>query len=724
MSYTNQNVPSRILGQRNFAYAINQFPARSPILGGRDSSENESDDASVTNSTTTHQGMSRGNATGRSNPWQPPTTSRKPLTAMARPGPERQLSSSPEYTPASPSFATAGSTNPRSPVFAARNPNFNPSSSGPSNALYAHYQAQPQSPTSGPYLPDYQSPGMNYQEQFTSYRARPGNFFALQPPPMLPSLTSNFFRNQGSMNNSNSSWTHSNVSRRKRLSEEDDDFFAPPSKRRHYSFGFYNETTARATDQTLQNSRNRVYISSNYGTTPADGDVEMNSYRAPESSNIYSGMVYQAAPSTPRGRVADDYNGPLATFPGDIEYTTTETAYGPNYSGEPGLVIQQKPTSTLARDTSSFDSAVATKPNHLPQILPRLPPLGTMFSGLSSIQSPQASLPSSNNDYPTGPRDNINHDNILSPTPQRSIRAEVFHSLEARDASVDPLILHSYAPSPALSEGSTHDAENQNSNENPPVETPQEENSINRHDTDSVTLAEDTPRQSIEVPDDTDNESVVSHHSRNNNADDNESVISHHSRNNNADDNESVISHHSRNNNVDDNNNQLLILQEEVTDLGVELYGVQRELSNHRENFEAFYTLNTEYSTEIPTISGSVERLERRIQTQSDETTLLRNEINTLRAEASEQRSRFSTFMDLVVEVADQSNLHGEQINQLTQREARAQIEIANNATANKVDELATLKREITRLQNRVLTLQNEALEKQIAELLRASSGL
>ncbi|TGO47598.1 hypothetical protein BOTNAR_0515g00010 [Botryotinia narcissicola] len=708
MSYTNQKVPSPILSQRNFAYAINQFPARSPILGGRDISENESDDASVTNSTTAHHGMSRGNATGRSNPWQPPTTSRKPLTAMARPGPERQLSSSPEYTPASPSFATAGSTHPRSPVFAARNPNFNPNSSGPSNALYAHYQAQPQSPTSGPYLPDYQSPGMNYQEHFTSYRAKPENSFAVQPPPMLPSLTSNFFRDHGSMNNSNSSRTHSNISRRKRLSEEDDDFFAPPSKRRHYSFGFYNETTARATEQTLQNSRNRVYVSGNYGTTHAGGDVEMNNHRAPQSSNIYAGMVHQAAPSTPRGRAADDYNGPLATFPGDIEYTTTETAYGPNYSGEPGLVIQQKPTSPLACGTSSFDSAVATKPNHLPQILPRLPPLGTMFSGLSSIQSPQTSPPSSNNDYPTKPQDNINHDNILSPTPQRSIRAEVFHSLEARDASVDPLILHSYAPSPALSEGSTHDAENQNSNGNPPVERPQEENPINRHDTDSVTLAEDTPRQSIEVPDDTDNESVVSHHSRNNN----------------DDDNESVISHHSRNNNDNDNNNQLLILQEEVTDLGVELYGVQRELSNHGGNFGAFYTLNTEYSTEIPTISGNVERLERRIQAQSDETTQLRNEINTLKAEASEHQSQFDTFMDLVVEVADQSNLHGEQINQLTQREARAQIEIANNATANKVDELAALTREITRLQNRVLTLQNEALEKQIAELLRASSGL
>ncbi|TGO14901.1 hypothetical protein BTUL_0047g00630 [Botrytis tulipae] len=707
-----QKVPSPILGQRNFAYARSHFPARSPILGGRDSSEDELDDASVTNSTTTHHGMSRGKATSRSDPWQPPTTSRKPLTAMARPGPERQLSSSPEYTPASPSFATAGSITPRSPVFVARNQNFNPSSFGPSNALCAHYQAQPQRPTSGPSLPDYQSPGMNYQESFTSYRARPENSFAVQPPPMFPSLTSNFFRKQGSMINSNSSWTHSKDSIRKRSSEEDDDFFAPPSKRRQYSFGFYNETTARATDQTLQNSRNRVYVGSNYGTTPAIGDVEMTNYRAPESSNIYAGMVYQAAPSTPRGRDADDYNGPQATFSRGIEYTTTETAYGPNYSGEPGLVIQQKPISTLARGTRSFDSAVATKPKHLQRILPRLPPLCTTFCGLSSIQSPRASPPSSNNNYPTEPQENVNHDNILSPSPQRSIRAEVFHSLEAHDASVDsntvdPLILHSYAPSPALPEGSTHDAENQNSNENPPVESPQEENTINRHDTDSVTLAEDTPRQSIEVPNNTDNESVVSHHSRNNH----------------DDDNESVISHHSRNNNVDDNNNQLLILQEEVTDLGVELYGVQRELSNHRENFEALYTLNTEYSTEIPTTSGNVERLQQRIQAQSDETTQLRNEINTLRAEASEHRSRFHTFMDLVVEVADLSKLHCEQINQLTQREARAQIEIANNTTANKVDELAALTREVTRLQNRVLTLQNEALEKQIADL-RASSGL
>ncbi|KAF7904472.1 hypothetical protein EAF00_001806 [Botryotinia globosa] len=707
MSCTKQKVPSPILGQRNFAYARNHFPARSPILGGRDSSEDELDDASVTDATTTHYGMSRGKATGRSNRWQPPTASRKPLIAMAKPGPERQLSPSPEYTPASPSFATAGLTNPRSPVFAARNPNFNPSSSGRSNALYAHYQAQHQSQTSGPSsLPDYQSPGMNYQEHFTSYRAIPENSFA-----MLPSLMSDLSRNLGSMNDSNCPWKHSKVSRRKRPSEEDDDFFVPLSKRRQYSFGFNNETTAMAADQTPQNSGNRVYVGSNYGTTPAGGDVEMNNYRAPESSNIYAGMVYQAAPSTPRGRAADDYNRPQATFPCDIEYTTTEMAYGPNYSGKPGLVIQQKPISTVARGTSSFDSAVATKPN-LPQILPRLPPLGTVFGGLSSIQSPRASPPSWNNDYSTQPQENVNHVNILNPSPQRSIRAEVFHTLEAHGDSVDsdtvdPLILHSYAPSPALSEGSPRDAENQNSNENPPVESLQEENTINRHDTDSVTLAEDTLRQSIEVPDNTDTESVISHHSRNNH----------------DNDNGSVISHHSRNNNVDDNNNQLLILQEEVTDLGVELYGVQRELSNHRENFEALYTRNTEYSTELPTISGDVERLQRRIQAQSDETTQLRNELNTLRAEASEQRSRFHRFMNLVVEVADQSRVHGEQINQLTQREARAQIEIANDAPANKVDELAALTREVIRLQNRVLTLQNDALEKHLGEL-RAISGL
>ncbi|TGO37537.1 hypothetical protein BHYA_0095g00360 [Botrytis hyacinthi] len=713
MSYTNQKVPSPILGQRNFAYARSHFPARSPILGGRDSSEDELDDASVTNSTTTHHEISRGKATGRSYPWQSPTTSRKPLTAMARPGPERQLSSSPEYTPASPTFATAGLTNPRSPVFAARNPNFNPSSSGPSNALYAHYQPQPQSPTSGPSsLPDYQSPGMNYREHFTSYRARPANSLAVQPPPMLPSIASDIFRNLGSMNNSNSSWTHSKVSSTKRPFEEDDDFFAPPSKRREYSFGLYNETTARGTDQALQNSRNRVYASNNHSTTPAGGDVEMNNYRAPESSNIYAGMVYQAAPSTPRGRAADEYNRPQASFPCEIEYTTTETAYGPNYSGEPGLVIQQKPISTLTRGTSSLNSAVATDQRYLPQ----LPPLGTMFTGFSpspqSPQYPQASSHNSNNDYPMEPQDNFNHDNIISPSPQRSIRAEVFHSFEARHGSIDsdtadPLVLHSYAPSPALSEGSTHDTENQNSNEDPPVASPQEKNPIDRHETDSVTLAEDTPRLSIEAPDDTDSESVISHHSRNNN----------------DDDNESVVSHHSRNNNDDDNNNQLLILQEEVANLGVELYGVQRELSNHRENFEAFHNLNTEYSTEIPTISDNVERLEQRIQAQSDETTQLRNEVNKLRAEASEHQSKFDTFMDLVVEVAERSNLHSEQIKQLTQRHAGAQNEAANNATGNKVDELAALTREVTRLQNRVLTLQNEALMKQVDEL-RASTGL
>ncbi|THV54273.1 hypothetical protein BGAL_0030g00050 [Botrytis galanthina] len=730
MSHTNQKVPSPILGQRNFAYASNHFPVRSPILGGRDSTADELDDASVTNTTTKHHGMSRGKGKSRSYPWQSPTTSREPLTAMARPGPGRQMSSSPEYTPASPTFAPAGLTNPRSLVFAPRSSNFNPSSSGPSNALYVRYQPRPQSSTSGPSsLPDYHLPAMDYQEHFTSYRAGPDKYFAVQ--------TRDFFKNGESKNKSNSSWTHSRVSSRKRPSEEeeDNDFFAPPSKRRQYSttypFGLYNETTARVTGQTLQNSRNRVYASSNYSTTPADGDVEKNNYRAPESSNIYAGMVYQAAPSTPRGRAADEYNRPQATFPCEIEYTTTESAYGPNYSGQPGLVIQQKPISALTRGNSSFNSAVATDKIFLPRILPQLPRLCTMFNGFGSPQYPQASSHSWNNYIPMEPRDNVNqdngnhvsfnHDHIISPSPQRTIQAEVFHSLEARHASVDPdtvnpLMLQSYAPSPALLEGSSHDSDNQNSNENPPVAPPQEENPINRLETDSVTLAEDTPRPSIEIPDDTDNESVVSHHSSDNNDHDNESVISHHSRNNNDDDNESVISHHSRNNNDDENNNQLLILQEEVSDLGVELYGVQRQLSNHRENFQS-------YSTEVPTITGNVERLQHGAQAQSDETTQLRNEVRTLRAEASEHLYRFNVFKDWMVEVAERSNLHGEQIKQLTQRDAGAQDATANNATGSKLDELAALAREVASLQHRVLTLQNEALGKEVAEL-RASIGL
>ncbi|TGO47125.1 hypothetical protein BCON_0292g00070 [Botryotinia convoluta] len=707
MSYTNPKVSSPVLGQRNFAYARNYFPARSPILGGRDSSEDELDNVSVTNSIATHPGMSRGKATGRSWPWQPPITSRKPLTAIARPGPERQLSSSPEYTPASPAFAPVGFTNPRSPEFAPRSPNFNPGSSGSSNALYARYQRQPQSLAPGPSsLPDYQSPGMNYREHFTSYRVRPQNSFAVQPQPILPSVASDLLRNLGSTNNSNISWTHSKVSSRKRPFEEDDDFFAPPSKRREYSAtqlsGLYNESTARAADQTLQNARNRVYAGRNHSITPAEEDVEMKDSRAPANSNNHAGMAYAAAPQSPRGLAADEYNRPRVSFPSEIEYATTETAFGPNYSGEPGLVIQQKPISAPARGTSSLNSAVATEQAHrngtsfgssLPQNSPQLPSFGSLFSRPSPGQYPQASSHTSNNDYPMESQNNVNHDNVISLSPQRSIRAEVFHSLEARNGSVDsdtvdPLILHSYSPSPALSEDSIHGTENQNSIENPPVASPQEENPINRHETDSVTLAEDTPRLSIEAPDNFDNESVVSHHSNNNND--------------------------------DNNNNQFLTLQEKVSNLGVELDEVQEELDNRRMEFDDLNTQNTHCDTQISTLSTDVEALEQKTQAQCDETTQLRNEVNTLKAEASEHQSRFEELIKLVVEVTERSNLHGERIMKLTQRDAGAENGTANN---NNEDEVAALKEEVARLQKEVLTLQNEALKKEIAEL-RASRGL
>ncbi|KAF5879353.1 uncharacterized protein Bfra_006562 [Botrytis fragariae] len=712
MSYTNQKVSSPVLGQRNFAYARNYFPARSPILGGRDSSEDGLDDVSGTDSTTQHHGMSRGNATGRSWPWQPPHTSRKPLTAMARPAPERQLSSSPEFTPASPAFATAGLTNQHSPEFAPRSPSFNPSSSGPSNALYAHYQPQPQSPAPGPsFLPDYQSPGMNYREHFTSYRARPQNSFATQPQPMLPSVADGLLRHMGNMNNSKFSWTHSKGSSRKRPLEEDDDFFAPPSKRREYSatqmFGLHHETTPRAAGQTLNNARNRVYASRNHSITPVEEDVEMNNCRPPASSNPFAGMVYEAAPSTPRGLAANEYNRPRASFPCGIQYVTTETAFGSNYSGEPGLVIQQKPIVAPARGASSLNTAVATEQAHRngisvvsspSQTSPQLPSFGSLFTRPSHDQYPQVSSDTSNNDYPMEPQNNVNnYTNLFSPSPQRSIRAEVFHSLEAHHGSVDTntvdhLILHSYAPSPALSEGSTHDTENQSSNENPRVASPQEKNPINRHETDSVTLAEDTPRLSIEATDNFDNESVVSHHS-----------------NNNID---------------DDNNNQFSILQDQVSDLGVELDEVYEEVQQHRIDFDDLKTQNIQRDTKLSTLSTDVEELKQEVLFQSNITSQLRSEVDTLNAEASEHKSRFEELIKLVVEVTERSNLHGEKIKKLTQQDAGADDETANNNNnGNNVDEVVALKEEVERLQKEVLTLQNEALKKEIAEL-RASRGI
>ncbi|KAF7941136.1 hypothetical protein EAE99_000773 [Botrytis elliptica] len=719
MSYTNQKVSSPVLGQRNFAYARNYFPARSPILGERDGSEDGPDNVSVTSTAAPIPGMSRGKPTGRSWPWQRTTTSRKPLTAMARPRPERQLSSSPEYTPASPGFAPVDFNNPRSAEAAPRSSNFNPSSSNPPSALYAHYQPQLQTPTLGPsFLPDYQSLGMHYREHFTSYSARPQNSFAMQSrQPMLPSIASDLLQKQGSMNNSNFSWTHSKVSSRKRpFEEEDDDFFAPPSKRREYSatrpFGLYNETTAGSASQTLQDSRNRVYPSGNRSFTPAHGYVEMNNSRTPANSDIYAGMVYQEAPSTPRGRAADECNNrPLATFPYEVEYTTTETAYGPNYSGTPGLVIQQKPVST--RGTSSRNSAVAPNYRYRPQTSMQLPPLATLFTGFKSHES----SPSSNNNYPMEPQNNVNHGNILSPSPQRTIRAEVFHSLEARHGSVDsdtvdpilspspqrtiraevfhslearhgsvdsdtvdPLILSSYAPSPALSEDSTHDAENQNSNENSPVASPQEEDPIDRQSTDSATLAEDTPRQSIEAPDNFDNESVVSYHPSDNDDDENHS-------------------------------------QSATLDQDVRGHQIQQILTRHGKFFEDLATRKSDYSIELPFLIDDVETLKQTTKEQSDKNTELRKEIRTLNAQASTQFAFYVDMTKVALERPNPSQINDEHINRLIQQSVEAGNKTADHATVNNAEVLATLRREVTELQNSVLKMQNEALMKQVEDL-------
>ncbi|KAF7907299.1 uncharacterized protein EAF01_004886 [Botrytis porri] len=703
MSYTNQKVSSPVLGQRNFAYARNHFPARSPILGGRDSSEDESENVSETKYTAAHPRMSRRKATGRSWPWLPPHASRKPLTAMARPITERQLSSSPEFTPVSPAFTPAGSINPRSPEFAPRSPNYNSGSTGPSNALYAHCQPQPQSPAPGPSsLPDYQSPGMTYRENFTSYRAGSQDSFAVQPQPMLPSAANDFYRSLGSMDNSNYSWTHSKVSSRKRPFEQDDDSFAPPSKRQENSatqmFGLYNEATARAADQ---NARNRSYAVSNHSITPAGEDVEMNNSRTPANSNNFAGMVYAAAPLTPRGLAADEYNRPQATFPCEIEYTTTETAYGPNYSGEPGFVIQQKSIFAPARSAASPNSAVAVEQVHrnrmsydssAAQTSPQLPSFGSLFSGLSSVQYPQVSSDTSSHDYPMEPLHNVhNYVDLISPSPQRSIRAEVFHSLEARNGSADSDTVDLYSPSPDISEGSIQNAENQDSIENPPIESSQEEHPTNRQETDSVTLAEETPRLSIEAPDNFDNELVVSHHSNNNND--------------------------------DNNSNQFSTLRERVSNLGVELDEVHEELHQYRMDFNDLKPQNIHHKTQISTLSTDVEALKQEVLAQSDQTTQLRNELNTLKAEVSENQSRFEDLIKLVVDVTERSDLHGEEILKLTERDEEADAEAANNDNGNNVDEVAALKAEVARLQKEVLTLQNEALKKEIAEL-RASRGV
>ncbi|KAF7957838.1 hypothetical protein EAE96_003408 [Botrytis aclada] len=708
MSYTNQKVSSPILGQRNFAYARNHPSARSPILGEGDSSEDELDNVSVANYTTTYPGMSRRKT------WQPPVTLRKPLTAMARQTPARQLSSSPEYTPVSPAFATVGFNSPRSHGFAPRSPNFNSSSSGPESALYARYQPQPQSPAPGPsYLPDYRSPGMNYREHFTSCGVGPQSSFAKQPQAMPPTLTNGLFRHLGSMNNYNHPWNHSNAFSRKRPFEDADDLFAPPPKRREYSatnlFGLFNETSPRAADQTLQNAHSGVSAVRSYRVTPAEQDVEMSNSSTPANSDKFAGMAYEPAPSTPRGLTADEHNKPEATFPYELEYTTTELAYGPNYTGPPGFVALKKPISAPVSSASSLSTVATTQPVHRtgmlfssspPRNLSQLPSIRDLFHHQSPVQNPQVSSNTSNNDYPVEPQnnvnnDNINHNDVVSPSPQRSIRAEVFHSLEARHGSVDsdagdPVLLRSYSSSPASSEGSVHDTENQNSIENLPDASPQEENTNNGHETDSVTLA-DTPRLSIEAPDNLNNASVVSNHSNNNN--------------------------------VDNNNDQLLMIQEKVSNFQGELDYFQSQLDDHRGELDDVDDKHTHYYTRISTLSTDVEVLEQKSQAQSDETTQLRNQINTLKAEASERQSRFDELVKLVVEVTERSNLHGEQIINLARRSAGADNEAANNNNNKDEDEVTTLKEEVARLQKEVLTLQNEALKKEIAEL-RANRNL
>ncbi|KAF7864119.1 uncharacterized protein EAF02_010087 [Botrytis sinoallii] len=405
----------------------------------------------------------------------------------------------------------------------------------------------------------------------------------MQPrQPMLPSIASDLLQKQGSMNNSNFSWTHSKVSSRKRPFEEDDDFFAPPSKRREYSatrpFGLYNETTAGSASQTLQDSRNRVYPSGNRSFTPADGYVEINNSRTPANSDIYAGMVYQAAPSTPRGRAA------MST---------------------PGLVIQQKPVSTLTRGASSPNSAVAPNYRYRPQTSTQLPPLATLFTGFRSHES----SPSSNNNYSMEPQNNVNHGNILSH----------HHSV--------PFAPKFFTPSrPDM-------APEQNSNENSPVASPQEEDPIDRQETDSATLAEETPRQSIEAPDNFDNESVVSYHPSDN------------------DD--------------DENHSQLIQTTKE----------------------------------------------------QSDKNTELRKEIRTLKAQASSQFAYYIEMTEMALKATDPSRIDDEKIKRLIQRSVEAGNKTADNATVNNADVLATLRREVTELQNTVLKMQNEALMKQVEEL-------
>ncbi|TEY80309.1 hypothetical protein BOTCAL_0039g00060 [Botryotinia calthae] len=740
MSYTNQKGSSPILGQRQFTFKKTHFAPRSPIPGERDSSVDELDNVSVTNPTSTSSRMSRRKATGPSWSLQSHFASRKPLTAMARQNTERQLNASPEFSPASPpAFTPVGFTNQRSPELAPRSPSFNPGSPSSPRPLFSHFNPRPQSSTSGPAsLPDYQFPGLNHREHFAPCAVGPQSFFAMQPRPTLPNV-SLLNQSLNSMNDSYLSWKNSNVSSRKRPSERVDDFFAPPSKRREssatQSFGLYHETTTSAADQILRDARDRVYASRHQGIFPVEENMEMSDSGTPANSNKYAENLHRKAPQSPGGRVTDYYNKPRASFSCQVEYAPTETV-----SGESEFAIQRKSIFAPFSVATSFKPAAATEQTHrnemsfgsFSQTTPQLPSFSSQFSrpdhgqttpllpsfcsqfsrpdhGQTTPQLPSfgskfsrpdhgqySQLPSSKYTSYIGystdlPRHTAAGPGSLpSPSPQRSIRAEVFQSLEARQCSVDsdavdPPVLHSYARSPSSTGSGTlvHGTENRNSIEIPPIASPQEENSINRQDTDSVTLAEDTPRLSIEAADNLDNESIVSYDSNNNNK----------------------------------NNNDISILHEKLDNIGAELFEVQHESRSNRMDFDNMSTQNRHFNTRFSALCTSVEDLKEQIQIQSAQNTQSRNEVDTLKEEAVEQKARFEELVKLVVEVTNRSNFHSCEIKKLIpQGVAGAGNEDVNNNGDN-VDEVAALKKEVARLQQEVLTLKNEALKKEVAEL-------
>ncbi|EMR86150.1 hypothetical protein BcDW1_5197 [Botrytis cinerea BcDW1] len=719
MASTNQKSSS----QRHFTFMKTHFAPKSPILGERDSSVDELDNVSVTNPTSTSSKMSRGKATVPSWSLQSRFASRKPFAAMGRQNTERQSTASPEFTPASPpAFTPVGFTNQRSPELGHRSPSFNPGSPSSPRRLFSHFGPRPQSPTSGlSSLPNYQSPGLNHREHFAPYAVAPQSFFAMQPRPPLPNA-SLLTQPLDNMNDSYLSWKNSNVSSRKRPSERVDDFFAPPPKRRESSttqlFGLYHETISAA-DQILQNARDRVYASRHQGTLPVERYMEMSNCGNPANLNNYAGNIYQKAPQSPGALASDYYNRPRASFSCQVECASTETM-----SGESEFAIQRKPVFAPFSVATSFQPAAATEQTHRNEmsfgsspITPQLPRFSSQFSlpddgqytpqlpSFSSLfshpdHSQYSQLPSSKYiGYPTElPHHTAGPGSLLSPSPQRSIRAEVFQSLEARQCSIDsesvesnsvnsdsidPPILQSYARPPASSGTSVQGTKNQNSIEIPPITSPQEGNSINRQDTDSDTLAEDTPRISIEAADNSDNESAVSYHSNN-------------------------------------NNNDILILGKKLDNIGAELFEVQHESRSNRMDLDNMSTQNRQFDTRVSTLCASVEDLKELIQIQSAQNTQSRDEVTRLKEEAVEQKSRFEELVNLVVEVTNRSNLHGGKIEKLTQQgAAEAGNEDANNNGDN-VDEVAALKKEVARLQQEVLTLQNEALKKEVAEL-RAS---